>query len=88
MATMNVSLPADLVNFVEGQVAAGGYSSASEVVRESLRLLRRERDLYEEKLAILRREIDLALDQVAAGQFSDRTVEEIAAEALRESFGE
>ncbi len=35
--TMNISLPASMRAFVEGQVAAGGYSTASEYVRELIR---------------------------------------------------
>lgn len=34
---MNVSLPEPLKKFVEGEVAEGGYTSASEFVRELLR---------------------------------------------------
>jgi antitoxin ParD1/3/4 len=37
MQTMNVSLPEVLKAFVDEQVAQGGYSSASEYVRELLR---------------------------------------------------
>jgi antitoxin ParD1/3/4 len=79
MPTMNVSLPPELAAFVEGEVASGEYGTASEVVREALRLLRRERKAHEEKLAILRREIQIGLDQANAGVFSPDTVEDIAA---------
>ena len=79
MPTMNVSLPRELAAFVEGEVASGEYGTASEVVRDALRLLRRERTAYEEKLAALRREIQIGLDQANAGLFSDDTVEDIAA---------
>ena len=41
MSTMNISLPDSLRSFVEDQVGARGYGSASEYVRE---LIRRERD--------------------------------------------
>jgi antitoxin ParD1/3/4 len=41
MTTMNISLPEALKDFVDGQVAARGYGSASEYLRE---LIRRERD--------------------------------------------
>ena len=41
MSTMNISLPESLRTFVEDQVGARGYGSASEYVRE---LIRRERD--------------------------------------------
>jgi antitoxin ParD1/3/4 len=40
MATMNISLPDELRDFVEHQVTDGAYVSASEFVRE---LIRRER---------------------------------------------
>jgi antitoxin ParD1/3/4 len=36
---MNVSLTPELEEFVSGQVQSGRYNSASEVVREALRLL-------------------------------------------------
>ena len=36
---MNVSLTDELANFVKAKVAAGRYSSSSEVVREALRLM-------------------------------------------------
>jgi antitoxin ParD1/3/4 len=36
---MNVSLTAELEKFVSAKVDSGRYSSASEVVREALRLL-------------------------------------------------
>ena len=42
MATMNISLPEDLRDFVNRKVAAQRYSSTSEYLRE---LIRRERDI-------------------------------------------
>jgi antitoxin ParD1/3/4 len=85
MATMNVSLPTPMVEFVEDMVASGGYSSSSEVVREALRLLRDERAIAQEKAAILRREVGIGLEQARAGRFSDRSVAEIAEEVVREA---
>ena len=38
---MNVSLPEELANFVKDKVSTGRYGSASEVVREALRLMER-----------------------------------------------
>lgn len=82
MPTMNVSLPRELAAFVEDEVASGEYGTASEVVRDALRLLRRERAAYEEKLAILRREIQIGLDDIEAGRISNDTIEDIGAEVL------
>ena len=82
MPTMNVSLPVEYVEFVEGEVRAGEYASASEVVRAALRGLRREKASHEEKLAVLRREVGLGLEQARSGRLSSRTIADIAA-ALR-----
>ena len=37
MDTMNIALPESMKHFVQEQVTAGGYSSASEYVRELIR---------------------------------------------------
>ena len=85
MATMNVSLPGDMVDFVENEVSSGGYASSSEVVREALRLLRHEKAQEAEKLAVLRREIRLGMDAVEAGHLSDKGVSDILEDVLREA---
>jgi len=84
MPTMNVSLPKALAEFVEEAVASGQYGTASEVVRDGLRLLQYEREARAEKLTILRREIQIARDEVNAGQFSEESVMDILAEVRAE----
>ena len=79
MPTMNVSLSAEFVKFVEGEIASGEYGTASEVMRDALRLLKREKALREEKLAILRREVGIGLQQAREGRLSTRSISEIAA---------
>lgn len=37
METMNIALPESMKHFVQEQVAAGGYSSVSEYIRELIR---------------------------------------------------
>jgi antitoxin ParD1/3/4 len=37
METMNIALPESMKHFVQSQVSEGGYSSASEYVRELIR---------------------------------------------------
>ncbi|UIJ70845.1 type II toxin-antitoxin system ParD family antitoxin [Aurantimonas sp. HBX-1] len=85
MATMNVSLPAPMIEFVEDMVASGGYSSSSEVVREALRLLQDDRAIAEERATILRREVGVGLEQARAGRFSRRSVADIAESVLQET---
>lgn len=36
---MNISLPADLMRFIDREIASGRYSSVSEVIGDGLRLL-------------------------------------------------
>ena len=80
MATMNVSLSKEFADFISRAVASGEYSTASEVVRDALRLLRREKAAEEEKLAILRREIEIGLEDMRAGRISTRSVMDILTE--------
>jgi antitoxin ParD1/3/4 len=87
MATMNISVPDDMVEFVEFEVAEGGYASASEVVRDALRLLRRDKSMEKEKLAVLKREVEVGLADAASGRFSKKSVKDISEEVRRESFG-
>ena len=84
MPTLNVSLTAPLGRFVHEKVSEGSYGSASEVVRDALRLLRRAEVLEAAKLERLRAEVGIGLDQADAGQFSAATLDSIAAEVLSE----
>jgi antitoxin ParD1/3/4 len=82
MATMNVTLPVEMLDFVENEVLSGEYASSSEVVDEALRLLRHEKAQQAEKLAVLREEIRAGMDAAAAGRYSERSVGEIRDEIL------
>ncbi len=68
---MNVSLTHELESLVEQKVKAGMYSSASEVVREGLRLLQQRDEMRETKLNALRAEIQKGIDDLEAGRFKD-----------------
>jgi len=61
MKLMNVSLTPELDKFVEERVKAGRYRSASEVIREGLRLLAEKEDLRKLKLKRLEEELELGL---------------------------
>jgi antitoxin ParD1/3/4 len=78
MPTMNVNLTNELEKFVKSETEAGEYSTASEVVRDALRLLRRERDVAREKQEILKREVKIGLVQARSGKLSERSVRDIS----------
>jgi antitoxin ParD1/3/4 len=59
---MNVSLNPHFDAFIQSQIDSGRYHSASEVVREALRLLEERQHLYERKLEALKRDIQEGLD--------------------------
>ena len=79
MPTMNVSLSSELVEFVERELSSGAYGTASEVVRDGLRLLLRDKEGRAERLAVLRREIGVGVRQAHAKRFSKRSIREIGA---------
>jgi antitoxin ParD1/3/4 len=71
---MNVSLTPELERFVQDKVEGGRYTSASEVVREALRLLeRREERLREreEALKAFQAELDRRIAEADAGKVMD-----------------
>ena len=65
---MNVSLTPELETLVQQKVQSGLYSSASEVVRDALRLLNDRDTLQQQRMAELRREIKVGLDQLDRGE--------------------
>ncbi|MGO4198105.1 type II toxin-antitoxin system ParD family antitoxin [Rhizobium sp. YAF28] len=75
MATMNVSLPDPMKEWVEAQTRTGRYSNASDYVRD---LIRRDQE-RSDKLAELQRLVTEGLDSGV----SDRTKEDIL-QAARE----
>lgn len=68
---MNVSLTPELEAIVESKVKGGLYNSASEVVREGLRLLQQRDEMRQLKLEALRKEIQKGTDDLEAGRYRD-----------------
>ena len=68
---MNVSLTPTLEELVQRKVATGLYNSASEVVREALRLLEERDEMRKVRLAALRKEISVGLDQLERNEVSE-----------------
>jgi antitoxin ParD1/3/4 len=71
---MNVSLTPELEKFVQDKVATGRYQTASEVVREALRLLE---DKSQQRLR-LREKLAKGLAQADAGQLVEARTEDSA----------
>ena len=70
---MNVSLTPELERFVQEKVHSGRYTSASEVVREALRLLEEHEQIRMAQLAEFREEIDRRLASLDRGEGLDDT---------------
>jgi antitoxin ParD1/3/4 len=64
---MNVSLTPELENWVDEKVRTGRYASASEVIREALRLLELEEAAKQRRLIDVRR-IDRGLEHLDPGR--------------------
>jgi antitoxin ParD1/3/4 len=63
---MNVSLPEAMEEFVRQKVATGDYETASEVVREGLRLLKQRDEVWK---ADVRERIKQGMDSIRAGAY-------------------
>lgn len=71
---MNVSLTPELEELVHDKVKSGRYLSASEVVREGLRLLEERDRLYKARLADLQKEITIGVEEADRGELVDGEV--------------
>ena len=74
---MNVSLTAELDRYVTEKVESGLYHSASEVIREGLRLLKEQDALRQARLRQLGEEIDLASEQIENGRYREFSAQEL-----------
>ena len=75
---MNISLTKEFESYVSQKVDSGLYHSASEVIRDGLRLMKERDELHQNRLAELRRDIAIGVDQADRGQVQPFN-EEVAA---------
>lgn len=73
MATMTVSLPDPMKDWIERQIETGDYASSSDYVRD---LVRRDRERKDNLL-----ELQKLIDESEASGISPRSLDEIFAEA-------
>ena len=83
---MNVSLTPELEKMIADKVESGLCNSASEVVREGLRLLKEQDELRRIRLAELRREVQRGVDQLERGEGKPFDADAMIA-ALEAKFG-
>lgn len=69
--TINVFLTPQLERFVNSRVDSGRYESASEVVREGLRLLEEREAAKEATLNEVRKKVAIGLGQARRGELID-----------------
>ncbi|TVR32299.1 MAG: type II toxin-antitoxin system ParD family antitoxin [Nitriliruptor sp.] len=86
---MNVSLTPELEALIQERVRSGRYTSASEVVREALRLLEDRDELRRLRLVELRSQVAAGLDSLDRGQArdGDEVIDEILDDASAASRG-
>lgn len=75
--SLNVSLPVELENRVREHVASGMYGSASEVIREALRLFEAYQATQTSQLQALKADINLGLADVKAKRVGTLDVDTI-----------
>jgi antitoxin ParD1/3/4 len=78
--TLNVSLPMELEARVRAHVASGLYGSASEVIREALRLFEAYQSVQQSSLAALKADIDQGMADLDAGRVSKMDMAAIKAQ--------
>jgi antitoxin ParD1/3/4 len=91
MPTRNVSLTEHQDKLIDQLIASGRYQNASEVMRQSMRLLEEQEAAYQAKLEKLRAEIQIGIDAYQRGEFVtletdediDRMFDEIATKVIR-----
>jgi antitoxin ParD1/3/4 len=68
---MNVHLTPELEELIQKKVQSGRYNSASEVMREALRLMEQRDELLDLRKEEIRRKIDEGLESLRRGEGRD-----------------
>ena len=74
MATMNISVPDPMKNWVQVQIEEGKYASSSDYVRDLIRKDQEEKD----KLAALQAAITLGVESNEAGELDMESIKQKA----------
>lgn len=80
---MNITLGSEFEKRINEKVASGLYTSASEVIREGLRLLFEKDMAKQQQLEILRQEVSRGFEQLSANEKSTKSALDIFDEVSR-----
>lgn len=80
---MTITLPPELQDFVNRKVESGSYSSAEDVVRDALNVLRDQDRDCQITIDQLRSELAIGIAQADAGQLAPMDMDEIMAEVRK-----
>lgn len=85
---MNITLGTEFEKRIQEKVASGMYTSASEVIRDGLRLLFEKDMLKQQQLDVLRQEVAKGFEQLSAGEQSSKSALDIFDEVNRSMHGQ
>ena len=80
---MNVSLTPELNEYVSEKVKGGLYTSASEVIREGLRLMKEQDLVREARLTELRHAVQAGIGQLENGRYTEYESADALQQALQ-----
>ena len=68
---MSITLPPELEQFIQSQIAEGKYASVDEVVLAGIQLLAERERLYQGRFEELRREVMVGIEEADRGELWD-----------------
>lgn len=83
---MNITLTPELEALIKKKIESGDYNSASEVVRDALKLLKEQDQLKELRREEIRREVMKGVEQIRNGEFTTYNSAEELSEKLLEKI--
>lgn len=89
MSVMEITLTPEHEALIKEKIQSGLYNSASEVINDSLRLLKEQDELKRIRIEELKKEVMLGVEQIRRGEFRTyNSGEELAEEIIREGLKE
>ena len=79
---MNITLGKEFENRSAEKVESGLYNSASEVIRESLRMMFEKDVLKNQQLVLLQKQVSMGFAQLESGQHSDENIMDLFDQSL------